>query len=476
MAIAQEERTGTLPRAAVWPLVLVSFAMVIISMNQYIVVVALPDIGRSLGYSPHNLQAVISAYVIAYGGFLLLGGRAADLLGRRRLLTVGLALFALGSLAGGLATSPTLQLTARVVQGIGDALVFPATLALINTAYREGRSRNRALSVWGAAGAAGLVVGVLLGGVLTRTLGWSSVFFVNVPLAAAAIAMAFIVVPKDAPVDRSRSFDLAGALTATAAVTLIVWSLIQGPEIGWSSPQVIGPAVTGIVLAWVFTRIELRARDPLVPRVLLRNRYVQLAITMAFMFMATFGSLLYFMSTYLQNVLGYDALEAGLGFVVLTVFIVLSSALTGLLVTRIGLRAVCLAALGCGLLGALTLALTMTAASSYLQLVPGLIMVGVGDGAMFTAMFIAAATGVEPSRQGATSAIVSTGASIGAAVGLAFLVLLANRGLGGLSGEALRVATADGTKSAALAIAAGIAATLVFVIVRYPRTVAGTPR
>ncbi|MPZ62231.1 MAG: MFS transporter [Propionibacteriales bacterium] len=469
MAIALDERTESVGRAGFRPLVLVSFAMLIVSMNQYIVVVALPDIGRGLGYSTHNLQAVISAYAIAYGGFLLLGGRAADLLGRRRLLTAGLALFALASFAAGIATTPAVQLSARVAQGIGDALVFPATLALINTTYHEGRARNRALSIWGASGAAGLVVGVLLGGVLTRGFGWSSVFFINVPLATGAIAMAFIVIPKDLPLDRTRSFDLAGALAATASVTLIVWSLIQGPEIGWTSPQVVGPAFMGIVLAWTFTRIELRARDPLVPHVLLRNRFVRLAITMAFMFMATFGSLLYFMSIYLQNVLGYDALETGLGFVVLTVFVVLASALAGWVSTRIGLKAVCLGALSIGLLGVLTLALTMTADASYPDLVPGLILTGVGDGAMFTAMFIAAATGVAPTRQGATSAIVSTGAAVGAAVGLAFLVLLANRGHSGLTGEALRVATADGVRSAALAIAFGIAATLVYVIVRYPQ-------
>ncbi|MEQ7125690.1 MFS transporter [Actinopolymorpha sp. B11F2] len=451
-------------------LILVSFAMLIVSLDQYIVVVALPDIGRALGYSAQTLQSVISAYAIASAGFLLLGGRAADLLGRRRMLAIGLTLYAIASFAGGIATTPAVQLSARVVQGIGGAMVFPATLAVINTTYREGRARNRALSIWGASGAAGLVIGVLLGGILTRSLGWSSVFFINVPLAVGALAAAFVVVPKDSPVDRTRSFDLAGALTVTVSVTLVVWSLIQGPVLGWTSVMVVGPALLGVVLAWTFTRIELRSRDPLVSRVLLQNRFVRLAVVVAFMFTATFGSLLYFLSIYLQNVLGYNALQTGLGFVVPTVVVAAASALAGLISTRIGLKNVVVCALGVGLLGATVLGLAMTANASYADLALGLILVSIGDGAMFTAMFIIAAIGVEPSRQGVASAIVSTGSGLGAVVGLAFLVLLANNGHAGLSGEALRVATASGSRSAALAIAGGIAATLVYAIARYPRS------
>jgi MFS family permease len=444
--------------------------MLIVSLDQYIVVVALPDIGRALGYSSHTLQSVVSAYAIASSGFLLLGGRAADLLGRRRMLAGGLTLYAIASFAGGLATTPTLQLSARVVQGIGGAMVFPATLAVINTTYSEGRERNRALSVWGAAGAAGLVVGVLLGGLLTRALGWSSVFFINVPLALGALAMTFVVVPKDSPVDRTRSFDLTGALAATVSVTLIVWSLIQGPERGWMSIIIVGPALLGIILFWTFTRIELRARDPLVPRVLVHNPFVRLAVVIAFMFMATFGSLLYFVSIYLQNVLRYDALQTGLGFAIPTAVVATASALAGPISTRIGMKATCLGALGIGLLGATALGLAMTADASYADLLPGLILASVGDGVMFTAIFIAAAAGVAPIRQGVAAAIVSTGSGLGAVVGLAFLVLLSNHGHEGLGGEALRMATADGIRSAALAIAGGIAATLVYVIVRYPRT------
>jgi hypothetical protein len=235
-------------------------------------------------------------------------------------------------------------------------------------------------------------------------------------------------VPRDPPIDRTRRFDLAGALTATLSVTLIVWALVRGPELGWLAVPVIGPAAAGVVLSGAFVVIELRARDPPVPRALLENRFLPLALGIAFMFMATFGSLLYFVSIYLQDVLRYTALQTGMGFLASTAVVVAASALAGPLSTRIGLRTTCLAALAIGALGAAILGATMTANAHYVDLLPGLILVSAGDGTMFTAMFIAAATGVAPHRQGTASAIVSTGSGIGAVVGLALLVLLANHG------------------------------------------------
>lgn len=472
MAIISGRRAGPtrhLRARHSWRLFLVSFAMLIVSLDQYIVVVALPEIGRALGYSSQSLQSVISAYAIASSGFLLLGGRAADRLGPRRMLTVGLVLFAIASFAAGIATSPALQLSGRFVQGVGGALVFPATLAIINTTYSEGRERNRALSVWGASGAAGLVVGVLLGGLLTRALGWSFVFFVNIPLAVGALLLAFAVVPKDAKVNRAPGFDLAGALTVTLAVTLAVWTLVRGPELGWTAVVITGPAVLSIVLLGTFAKIEQQARDPLISADLVKNRYVQLAMVVAFMFMATFGSLLYFVSVYLQDVLNYDALQTGLGFLAPTAVVAAASALAGPVSTRIGLKATLIGSLGVGLVGAITLWFAITSNASYLDLLPGLLLVSAGDGAMFTAMFIAAATGVEPRRQGVASGIVSTSSGLGAVVGLAFLVLLSNHGHADLSRQALQAATVDGMRAAVLAIAGGIAATLVYVLMAYPR-------
>ncbi|MGH8917704.1 MAG: MFS transporter, partial [Actinomycetes bacterium] len=387
------------------------------------------------------------------------GGRAADLLGRRRVLVTGLVLYAVGSLAGGLATGAEIQLSARAVQGLGGALVFPSTLALINTIFPEGPERNRAVGIWGGSGAAGLVVGVLLGGILTRTLGWESVFFVNVPLAVAALALTYVLIDADPPRDTARSFDLPGALAVTGAVTLLVFALVQGPDLGWTSPWVIAAIVVGVVLVGVFVLVERRSRDPLVPARLFRSRGLLIATAIAFMFMATFGSLLYFLSVYFQDVRGFDALETGVGFLLPTAVVVAGSSLAGRLVTRIGLRRTLIVALAIGAAGAVALGSAMTPESSYLTLVPGLVAVSIGDGVVFTAMFIAASAGITGTEQGVASGIASTGSGVGAVIGLALLVLVANVGIDGLTGDALRIATADGIRTAVFIIAAGIAAT-----------------
>ncbi|MET1085270.1 MAG: MFS transporter [Burkholderiales bacterium] len=445
-------------------LALLSFAMLIVSLDQYIVVVALPEIGRDLGYSAQTLQSVISAYAIASSGFLLFGGRAADLLGRRRMLITDLTLYALASLAGGLATRPEVQLAARAVQGLGGALVFPSTLALINTTFAKGHDRNRALGIWGGAGAAGLVVGVLLGGVLTRAFGWEAVFFVNVPLAGAALILAFALIEADKAQDTDRRFDLPGALTATGAVTLLVFALVQGPDAGWDSPRIFVATIIGLLLLGAFRVIERRSRDPLVPPRLLANRLLTTAVAIALMFMATFGSLLYFLSIYFQDVQGYDALETGVGFLLPTAAVVAGSAIDGQVVTRFGLRLTLVAALTIGAAGAVALALAMSPDGSYASLIPGLVAVSIGDGVVFTTMFIAAATGVTDREQGIASGIVSTGSGLGAAVGLAILVLVANSGTNGLLGEALRIGTAEGISTAVFVIAGGILLTLVIAL------------
>jgi EmrB/QacA subfamily drug resistance transporter len=440
-------------------LALLAFAMLIVSLDQYIVVVALPEIGRDLGYSTQTLQSVISAYAVASAGFLLLGGRAADLLGRRRVLAAGLGLYAVGSLVGGLATAPEVLLAGRGIQGLGGALVFPATLALVNTTFAEGRERNRALAVWGGAGAAGLVIGVLLGGLLTRAFGWEAVFLVNVPLVAVTVLLAFALIVADPPRETGRGFDMPGALSATLGITLLVFALVQGPELGWRSPTVLGAAAASALLLSALVLIERRSRDPLVPPRLLANRNLATSVAIGFLFWATFGSVLYFLSIYLQDVLGYDALETGIGFLLPTAVVVAGSALAGRLATRFGLRATLVAALAIGAAGAAALGLAMSPDGSYASLVPGLIGLSIGDGIVFTTMFIAAGTGVADREQGVASGIASTSTSVGAAVGLAMLVLVANAGTDGLAGEALRVATADGLSAAVLVVAAGIAAT-----------------
>jgi MFS family permease len=445
-------------------LALLSFAMLIVSLDQYIVVVALPDIGRALGYSAQTLQSVISAYAIASSGFLLFGGRAADLLGRRRMLVTGLALYALASLAGGLTTGREMQLAARALQGVGGALVFPGTLALINTLFPEGRERNRALGVWAAAGAAGLVIGVLAGGVLTRAFGWAAVFIVNVPLAVSAILLAFFLIEADRARDETRRFDLPGALTATAGISSLVYALVHAPDAGWSSPGTLVASILGALLSWTFSAIERRTPDPLLPPELLASRMLRSAVAIAFMFMATFGSLLYFLSIYFQDVRGYDALQTGVAFLVPTTAVVAGSTLAGLAVTRFGLRPTLVTALAVGAAGAVGLALAMSPDGAYTELVPGLVAVSLGDGVVFTTMFIVSSTGVTDRQQGIASAIVSTGAGIGAAVGLALLVIVANAGTKDLLGEELRVAVAGGLRTAVVVIAGGIFVILIIAL------------
>jgi MFS family permease len=432
--------------------------MLIVSLDQYIVVVALPEIGRDLGYSLQSLQSVISAYAVASAGFLLFGGRASDLLGRRRMFVLGLTLYSVASLTGGLAGAPVVLLAARAVQGLGGALVFPGTLSLVNTTFAEGPERNRALSVWAGAGAAGLVVGVLLGGVLTQAAGWQAVFFVNVPLVAVALVGAFALIDRDGERDRSRKFDLPGALSATGGITLVVFALVEGPTLGWGSPAILLGGAAGVLLLAAFALIETHSRDPLVPIRLLRNRCLTSAIAIGFLFMATFGSVLYFLTLYFQNIHGYDALQTGVGFLLPTAVVVAGSALGGRLATRFGLRSTLVGALLLGAVGAALLGLAMSPDGAYLTLIPGLTGLSVGDGVVFTTVFIAASTGVPDREQGVASALTSTGMGIGAVIGLALLVLVANAGTDDLVGEPSRIASAHGLSNAVIVVAAGIAA------------------
>ncbi|GAA1920565.1 MFS transporter [Streptantibioticus ferralitis] len=442
-------------------LALLAFAQLIISIDYNIVYVALPDIGHGLGFSSQTLQWVISAYAVAFGGFLLLGGRACDLFGPRRMFVLGLSLYGAASLIGGLAVNPAMLIAGRAVQGMGGAFLFPATLTLVGTSFAEGKERNRAFAVWGTAGGSGMILGSLLGGVLTQAFGWEAVFYVNVPLAVIAILFAFPLIAPDAAHAVGRKFDLAGALTATVGVTAVVFALVQGPVSGWGAPTIVVAAIAGAALLLAFFVIEKRSSDPLMPLRLFGNRNLSTGVGVTFLYMATFGTLLYFLTVYFQSVHGYSALQTGLAYLVPMVAISAGAQLAGRFATRFGIRAIMIASLVIGGVGTVIVGLTMSAGASYAVLIPGLIVLGLGQGAGYTLMFGAAAIGVDASEQGIASGVASTTQQVGGAVGLAILVAIANSGTKGLTGQALRTATTGGLREAIFIAAAGIAVTTV---------------
>jgi EmrB/QacA subfamily drug resistance transporter len=440
-------------------LALLAFAQLIISIDYNIVYVALPDIGIGLGFSAHSLQWVISAYAVAFGGFLLLGGRACDLFGPRRVFAFGLATYGGASLLGALAFRPELLIAGRALQGIGGAFLFPATLTLISTTFARGPARIRAFSVWGAAGGSGMILGSLLGGVLTQTFGWAAVFYVNVPLAGLAAVLAFVLIAPDEARDLARRFDLAGALTSTVGTTALVVALVQGPESGWAAPVIRFSAAVGVLLLVAFVVVERHSRDPLMPLRLFRDRNLRTGVGVTFLTGATMGTLLYFLTVYFQVVHDYNALETGLAYLVPMGAIFSGAMWGGRLATRFGVRTTMIAGLAVGAVGMLMVAMTMSPDGTYLSLVPGLVVLGLGQGTGYTLMFSAATLTVDPCEQGTGYGMASAGQQVAGAVGLAVLVAVANSDQGG-TGEVLRTATADGLRAAVLIAAAGVVATV----------------
>lgn len=442
------DHAGTAPASGVGArrgaaLALLAFAQLIYSLDINIVFVALPKIGAGLGFSGQTLQWVVSAYMVLCGGFLLFGGRAADLIGQRRMFIFALSLYALSSLAGGLATSPTVIVAARAVQGIGAAFLFPATLSLINRLFAEGAERNRALAVWGGAGASGLSIGALAGGFLTAAWGWPAVFYVNVVLAGIAIIATFFVIPRDPQRHERRSFDLPGALTVTAGATLLVFALVEGPEVGWGATGVVWALVLSAIFLIAFLLIEARSADPLMPLRLFGNRSLVAGMIITFLYMGTFGALPYFLTVLFQNVQGLTALQTGWAFLVPSIAIVVGTQAGERLATGLSTRTTLIVGMVVGAVGTALLVPGSNAESGYLAIVPGLIVSGIGQGIVWTGMWIAAASGVHHDEQGVASGMASTTLSVGNAIGLAILIAIANRNVGGLEGDALRNAAAE---------------------------------
>ncbi|MFE2943141.1 MFS transporter [Streptomyces sp. NPDC059255] len=434
------------------PLFVLAAAQLVISLDYSIVYVALPIIGTEVGFSDQNLQWVVSAYVVVNGGFLLLGGRATDLLGRRRMFVLGASLYAGSSLIGGLSESAGVLVAVRAVQGIGGSLLFPATLSLINTVHTEGPSRNRALAVWGAAGAGGLCFGSLLGGVLVEAFGWPSVFFVNVPLAGSIALAGSLLFPADGARSGSRQVDLTGALTATGGITLMVFVLVHAPEAGWGSWSVRGGAVLSLTLLSLFAVVEIRSRDPLVPARLFAHRGLVMAMGVTALFSATFSSVPYFLTLYFQSVHGYSAFGTGLAFLVPAVVVAAGTQAGERAVSAFGVRRMLTGGMVLGAAGAGALGLALTDDGSYLMLLPGIVLLGLGQGAAWTGMWIAASSGIAPGDQGIASGMASTTLQVGGAVGLAVLIAAAQ--VGGHDGSTAGLL--DGIRTALFMIAGGI--------------------
>ena len=437
-------------------LALLAFAQMIIAIDYNIVFVALPEIGRSLDFGSQHLQLVVSAYAVAFGGFLLLGGRATDLFGRKRMFVLGLALFAAASLLGALAVTPWMLIAARAVQGIGGAFLAPATLSLVTTSFAEGPERNRALAVWGGAGGLGMVLGSLLGGLLTELFGWEGVFHVMVLFAGAAMLAAGPLLPGGASTSRG-GFDLPGAVIGTAGSILLVFGLVQGPEAGWTSSATLLTLAAAVVLLALFLIIEARSRGPLMPLRLFGNRSLSSGSVVCFLFMATFGALAYFLTQFWQSIEGYSALATGLAFIVPSGSVLIGTVLGGRAATAIGIRNGLLAGLALGTAGTVALALVLEQGVSYAVLAGPLVVLSVGQGMVFTLMFAAATTGVAAAEQGIASGIATTGQQIGGAVGLAALIAIAAATGGGDVAD--KAAYTDGILVATWAIAAGVALT-----------------
>jgi EmrB/QacA subfamily drug resistance transporter len=416
--------TGDRPRRKGLALATVVAAQFMVVLDIAIVNVALPAIKTDLHFAQENLQWVISAYAILFGGVLLLGGRLADVFGRRRVFMAGLAIFSISSLLCGVSWSEGSLIAFRALQGLGGALFAPAGLSILMTTFAEGRERNRALGIWGAASGSGGAAGVLLGGFLTSYLGWSWVFFINVPVGIAVIAAAPIVLAESRG-QGHRHFDVAGAASVTSGVMLLVYAMTRATQDGWGSVTTVSLLGASAVLLAAFLAAEMRSPAPLLPLRIFRNRMLAAANATAAMIGAIAFSEFFLLTLYMQQVLGYSAIETGVGFVAVTFTIIVFSNVAQTLVTRIGVRAVLTTGL---VLDAVALALftQLPVHGHYFpNLFPAFLISGVGLALSFVPVTIAALAGVQRADAGIASGLINTSRQVGGAVGLAAVTTIA---------------------------------------------------
>ncbi len=403
---------------------LLSVVQFMVVLDIAIVNVALPSIKDDLGFSQENLQWVISAYALVFGGFLLLGGRAADLLGRRRVFLVGIAVFTIASLLAGLAWSEASLIGARSLQGLGAAIISPAALSILSTTFTEGRERNIALGVWGAVGGFGAAAGVLLGGVLTDALSWEWIFFVNVPVGTLGFVLAPLLLAESRDA-RVRSFDAPGAVLVTGGLSSLVYAITQAGQDGWLAGRTVTFFAVSLVLLAAFVAWERRHPEPLMRFGLLRIKTVAGANVAGFIMGTAMFSMFLMLTLYMQQVLGYSAMKTGVAYLAVAGTAILWSAVAAQLVTRLGVKPVLVAgmvALTAGLVWFTQVSVGGTYAG---DLLPGFLLIGFGIGFAFVPISIAALAGVQPAEAGLASGLINTSQQIGGALGIAALSTIA---------------------------------------------------
>jgi EmrB/QacA subfamily drug resistance transporter len=395
-------------------------------VDSAIVNVALPSIQHSLHFTQQNLQWVASGYILTYGGFLLLGGRLADLLGRRRMLLIGLTVFAVTSLTAGLAQSSGLLVAARLAQGVGAALMAPAALSELTTSFREGRDRNTALGVWGAVSGMAAAAGVFLGGVLAAGPGWRWVFFVNPPICVAVAVGALVLLASDRGArGKPTGFDTQGAVLVTGGMLMLIYSLVRAPIVGWGSIQTVATLTGSAVLIIAFVLNELRSRNPLVPFSILRVRGLVAADLTQLIAFCGFFSMFFYATLYMQEVLHYSPLKAGVAYLPVTACFAIAGGMASQLVTRVGTRPVVVSGCLVAAAGIYWVSRVPLHGSYVHDLLPGFVVMSLGAGSVFVSVTAAANSGVPPDKAGLAAGLLNSSQQIGSALGLAVLSAVA---------------------------------------------------
>jgi EmrB/QacA subfamily drug resistance transporter len=430
-------------------LVLICLAQFMVVLDATITNVALPSIQKDLHMTESNLQWIVNAYALLFGGFLLLGGRAGDLIGRKRVFLAGVALFTVASLLCGLAQSETWLIVARGIQGLGAALVSPAALSIVTTTFREGAERTKAMGVWAAIAVGGGAVGLVLGGLLTEKLSWPWIFFVNVPVGIVALILSFRLVPESKDEEMHKSFDVAGATTVTGGLIALVYGIVRSSHSGWGSREVIGFMTLAAVLLVAFVFIERRSREPLVRLSIFNVRTIRGANVVMFVVGAGLFAQFFFNTLYVQRVLGYSPLEAGLAFLPFTAGIIVGAGLSQRFLRVVGARELPVIGLALAALGML-LFLRLTPDGTYVRdLLPGIMLASVGMGLTFVPVTLIATSGIPDGDAGLASGIFNTSQQIGGALGLAVLSTIATSATTGAV-ERLGHQPSPGEKASAL--------------------------